>query len=90
MKSVVEELWLQRLSKMPEEQQNIIIGLYNSIFDCEGEGMPGKYWCESCKATFVRLHELFVRFELLNIQHEQIYRRSTSTIHPGFFGYDDN
>ena len=90
MKSAVEELWLQRLSKMPEEQQNILVKLYNKIFDCEGEGMPRKYWCGPCKATWARLHELFVRFELLNMQHnKQAYRRNAST-HPGFFGYGDN
>lgn len=89
MKPAVEELWLQRLSKMTDEQQNMLTRLYNKVFDCEGEGMPRKYWCESCEAIFVRFRELFLRFELLNIQHEQIRRRSAST-HPGFFGYDHN
>lgn len=87
--SAVEELWLRRLSRMADGQRIILVKLYNKVFDCEGEGMPRKHWCESCKATFVRLHELFARFELLNMQHEQIYGRSTST-HPGFFGYADN
>ena len=89
MKPAVEDVWLQRLSKMTDEQQDMLAGLYNKVFDCEGEGMPRKHWCKLCESTWVRLHELFIRFELLNTQHEQIRRRSTST-HPGFFGYADN
>lgn len=89
MKPVVEELGVQRLSKMTDEQQDMLTRLYNKVFDCEGEGMPRKHWCKSCEATFIRFHELFIRFELLNMQHEQIYRRNTS-MHPGFFGYDHN
>lgn len=85
-----EDMWLQRLSQMTDEQQNILTGLYNKVFDCEGEGMPRMFWCKSCEATFVRFRELFIRFELLNMQHEQIYNRRNTSTHPGFFGYDHN
>lgn len=87
MKPAVEELWLQRLYKMTGEQQDFLIKLHNKVFDCEGEGMPRKYWCKSCETTFTRLSELFARFEFQNTQHRQISRRSTS-MHPGFFGYN--
>ena len=79
----------RHLDRMTAGQRDIIVKLYNKVWDCEGAGMPEKHWCESCKSTWDRFYELFVRFEFLNAQHEQIHRKNTST-HPGFFGYDHN
>lgn len=84
---IKDDVWKQRLHKMNDRQQNILVRLNNKVVNCEGTGMPRKYWCTSCKSSWARLEELFIRFELLNTQHKHLYSKTAFT-YPKFNGYD--
>ena len=56
----------RRLLAMPHTQQGRIFALRNRIVRCEGEGMPYRYWCPDCKATWNKLSNVFVYFEKMN------------------------
>ena len=77
----------QRLKAMTPSQQRRIFTLRNRICECEGAEMPYKYWCKSCKTTWQKLNDVFVKFEKVNSKQIQAYEYNTYT-HEGFSEYD--
>jgi len=75
----------QRLRKMSPAQQGRIFYLNDKIKNCEGEEIPSKYWCTSCKIVWNKLYNVFTNFEIINAKRAQC--RDTS-IHSGFSEFD--
>jgi len=67
-----------RLRKMSPAQQGRIFALRNRIKKCEGNEMPYKYWCKSCKAVWNKINDVFVKFERINERRSREHMYDTS------------
>ena len=74
----------QRFDRLTPLQKRILFKLMHKVEYCEGFDIPGEYWCKSCVATWDRMNNLLIRFELMNIRSTLTRKTSTSTGHPGF------
>lgn len=69
--------WGHRIDNLNPRQKIILSKIWNKIKSCEGMDLPKKYWCDSCKLTWVRFFELIHRFETVNDAHTLLHQSSS-------------